>query len=204
MVRLAISERRNLLIAAAWRVMSRDGVAAATTRAICAEADMPQSSFHYCFDTRADLLRIVVTGHLPEHLKLAMDAVDAADTPKARIRMALDAWWRNLLAHPEAHAVMFDITLHAHYDKDLSDLGAYQYAAAHEALLTLIKHVVADNQFTWDTAPDELAVTIQVFLDGITVRYIVDPKNPAFDAVLDDFAENLARRLRPIAAPSTV
>lgn len=46
-VRLAIAQRRELLLAAAWRVMIKDGVAAATTRAICAEAGMPQSSFHY-------------------------------------------------------------------------------------------------------------------------------------------------------------
>lgn len=204
MVRLAISERRDLLIAAAWRVMARDGVAAATTRAICAEADMPQSSFHYCFDTRADLLRIVVTSRLPEHLKLAMAAIEGAQSPKERIRQALEAWWRDVVVNPESHAVMFDITLHAHYDPELSDLGRYQYAAAHDTVLTLLAHVVADNRFAWDADLEQLAVTVVAFLDGITLRYVVDPQNPGFRGVLDAFAEDLSRRLSPVATTTTV
>lgn len=204
MVRLAISERRELLIAAAWRVMARDGVTAATTRAICAEAGMPQSSFHYCFDTRGDLLRIVVTSRLPEHLKLAVAAMDAARTPRDRIRLALDAWWQDVVAHPQTHAVIFDITLLAHYDRELRDLGAYQYNAVHEALLTLLSHAVADGQHTWDTDPEQLAVSILAFLDGITLRYVVDPQNPSFDAVLDTFAADLARHLVPVDAPTRV
>lgn len=204
MVRLAISERRELLIAAAWRVMARNGVAAATTRAICAEADMPQSSFHYCFETRADLLRIVVTSRFPEHLKLAMDAVDAAPTPRERIRLALDAWWQDVKAHPGHHAVMFDITLHAHYDPELSGLGAFQYAAAHDALLILLDHAVADKQYAWDADHDQLAVSVMSFLDGIILRYVVDPQNPTFDAVLDAFADDLSRRLVAVDTTSRV
>lgn len=204
MVRLAISERRELLIAAAWRVMAREGVAAATTRAICAEADMPQSSFHYCFDTRADLLRLVVTSRFPEHLKLAMGAVDAAQTPTDRIRLALDAWWRDVIAQPGHHAVMFDISLHAHYDPELSGLGAFQYAAAHDALLILLDHAVADKQYAWDVDHDQLAVSVMSFLDGITMRYLVDPQNRAFDAVLDAFADDLSRHLVPVESTSRV
>lgn len=203
MVRLAISERRELLIAAAWRVMTRDGVAAATTRAICAEADMPQSAFHYCFDTRSDLLRIVVTSRLPEHLKLAMAAIDSAQAPRDRIRMGLQAWWDDVRANPESHAVMFDITLHAHYAQELSGLGEFQYAAAHEAVRTLLEHLAADG-LAWNTDLDELAVTVVAFLDGITLRYLVDPKNASFEAMLDAFADSLADRLQPVGAGSTV
>ena len=204
MVRLAISERRDLLIAAAWRVMARDGVAAATTRAICAEAEMPQSSFHYCFDTRADLLRIVVTSRLPEHLKVSIEALEQGRTPDERIRLALDTWWQDVVAHPESHAVMFDITMHSYYDPDLRDLAAFQYAAAHEAILTLLAHVVADDQFSWDTDPQQLAVWIIAFLDGIALRYIADPRNASFKAVQDAFTNNLAAHLRPTTAATTV
>jgi AcrR family transcriptional regulator len=41
-------------------VIARDGLAAATTRAIVAEAGMPLASFHYAAPSRDELLRDVV------------------------------------------------------------------------------------------------------------------------------------------------
>src|SRR3954465_1950399 len=62
MSRLPAPQRRELLIAAALRVLARDGLAAATTRAIVAEAGMSLASFHYAFASRDELLRELVRG----------------------------------------------------------------------------------------------------------------------------------------------
>ncbi|WP_134322455.1 TetR/AcrR family transcriptional regulator [Cumulibacter soli] len=204
MVRLAISERRDLLIAAAWRVMAREGVAAATTRAICAEANMPQSSFHYCFDTRADLLRIVVTSRMPDFITLSTNAIEAARTPTDRIRAALEAWWQDVLANPQTHAVMFDITVHAHYDPDLHDLGTYQYAEAHATVLTLLNYAVRDGQYAWDTDIEQLAVSVVAFLNGLSLRYMVEPHNSSFSGALDTFAAELSAHLTAVHTAASV
>ena len=47
--RIPADERRQQLVEAAIRVMARDSVAQATTRAIVGEAGMPLGVFHYCF-----------------------------------------------------------------------------------------------------------------------------------------------------------
>lgn len=49
--------RREMLLDAAFRVIAERGVSAATTRAICAEADMPLASFHYVFESQNELMR---------------------------------------------------------------------------------------------------------------------------------------------------
>lgn len=49
--------RREMLLDAAFRVISERGVSAATTRVICAEADMPLASFHYVFESQNELMR---------------------------------------------------------------------------------------------------------------------------------------------------
>ena len=46
MQRIAVEDRRQALLAAGLRVIARDGMARASTRAIAAEADMPTASFH--------------------------------------------------------------------------------------------------------------------------------------------------------------
>ena len=52
MTRIPVVDRRTALVQAALRVVARDGVAAATTRRIVAEAGMPLASFHYVFASR--------------------------------------------------------------------------------------------------------------------------------------------------------
>ncbi|WP_327320490.1 TetR family transcriptional regulator [Streptomyces sp. NBC_01235] len=49
MARMALKERREELIAAAIRVVTREGVARTTTRSIVREAGMTLGVFHYCF-----------------------------------------------------------------------------------------------------------------------------------------------------------
>ena len=60
MARMPATERRVALGHAALVVIARDGIHAATTRAIVAEAGMPLASFHYAVASREELLRDVV------------------------------------------------------------------------------------------------------------------------------------------------
>ncbi|HIY64936.1 MAG TPA: TetR family transcriptional regulator [Candidatus Agrococcus pullicola] len=57
--RMTGAERRRLLAEAALRVIERQGERGATVRAITAEAGMPLSTFHYIYETRADVIRDV-------------------------------------------------------------------------------------------------------------------------------------------------
>lgn len=57
MKRIPPAVRREMLLDAAFRVIARNGVQAATTRAICAEAEMPLASFHYVFESQQELMR---------------------------------------------------------------------------------------------------------------------------------------------------
>ena len=59
--RIPAAERRSALIEAALRVVARNGLAQATTRAIVAEAGMSLASFHYVFDSRDELIDELIT-----------------------------------------------------------------------------------------------------------------------------------------------
>lgn len=60
MAHVPAAVRRTQLIEAASRVIARDGVAAATTRAIAKEAGAAQASLHYVFEGKEDLLLSLV------------------------------------------------------------------------------------------------------------------------------------------------
>ncbi|MGG6383460.1 TetR/AcrR family transcriptional regulator [Paenarthrobacter sp. NEAU-H11] len=54
-----VSFRRRQFVDAAIRVISREGVARATTRRIAEVAELPTASLHYCFATKEDLFHAV-------------------------------------------------------------------------------------------------------------------------------------------------
>src|SRR5699024_2380698 len=93
MAHIPVAERRAALVAAAWRVMASDGLAAATTRAICAEAGMPQGAFHYCFASRDELLREVATGLLPDEVGAVSAVIGCDGSLVDTVTDALMAYW---------------------------------------------------------------------------------------------------------------
>ncbi|SEQ26034.1 TetR/AcrR family transcriptional regulator [Arthrobacter sp. OV608] len=54
-----VSFRRRQFVEAAITVISREGVARATTRRIAEVAELPTASLHYCFATKEDLFHAV-------------------------------------------------------------------------------------------------------------------------------------------------
>ncbi|WP_279579831.1 TetR/AcrR family transcriptional regulator [Fodinicola feengrottensis] len=72
---MSADERRQDLVAAAIRVLARDGVAKASTRAIVAEAAMPLGFFHYCFRSKQELFMQVIGTINERNRRAAIDAV---------------------------------------------------------------------------------------------------------------------------------
>src|SRR5450432_328934 len=94
MSRIPATERRSALAQAALAVIARDGLAAATTRAIVAEAGMPLASFHYAVASRDELLRDVVELVVAEEGMAALAPLLAqADGIRDAAHLALTAYF---------------------------------------------------------------------------------------------------------------
>ena len=87
--RLALADRRAALVGAAVRVIARSGLAAATTRAIVAEAGMPLGSFHYAFDSRDDLIEAVIETVTAQEHDAALAALPGTAHPDADLTTIL-------------------------------------------------------------------------------------------------------------------
>ncbi|MDN5821519.1 MAG: TetR family transcriptional regulator, partial [Brachybacterium sp.] len=75
MARTPVEERRRALIVAAFRVVASQGLSAASTRAIVAEAGMSLASFHYAFESRDELIDLLITEVLANEEKAVLPAV---------------------------------------------------------------------------------------------------------------------------------
>lgn len=129
MARMSVEERRELLTAAAIKVMTRDGVARATTRAIAGEAQMPLGIFHYAFASKHELLvRVIQT--IARQSKGDIDAavLTEPDVDLEEIATAgLMAYFDHVVAHPEEHMLTYELTQFALREQGFEGVAQEQY-----------------------------------------------------------------------------
>jgi AcrR family transcriptional regulator len=181
------------LIQAALRVISRDGVAAATTRAIAAEAGMSLASLHYAFSSRDELIAYVVQ----EQTTAALGAIEPGDDLASTIGNALRAFLGVVAADPRRELAMFELTQYALRTPGLADAAKRQYDGYHAAAVQVVTAVGELAGQRWKRPVDEMARIVVTLTDGLTLRWLVDRDTDAAAAVIDFAAHALAALAEP-------
>ena len=128
-MRMSAEDRRDRLVEAAIRVMTRDGVSRATTRAIASEAGMPLGVFHYAFNSTQELVTRV-TETIAQQSKADIDAAVFASGTKDLYQLilaGLTAYFDHVVAHPHEHLVTYELTTAALREPELEDVARRQY-----------------------------------------------------------------------------
>ncbi|WP_305093901.1 TetR/AcrR family transcriptional regulator [Prescottella sp. R16] len=189
---VSVEQRRTDLIAAAIRVMSEAGLAATSTRAICAEAGMPQSVFHYCFASKDDLLRELTRQVIATQLdRVAGYAIPGADVEDA-VRAALVTIWRHAVAEPGRQLALNELTVAAVRAADRSDLAAWQYRSYYEAAGTFLNRIAEAAEIEWGVPVPVLSRLIISSLDGLILGHLVDKRTESAEAAIGAFAKMIA------------
>src|SRR3954466_12012367 len=96
MNRLPVAERREQLIEAALAVASRDGIDAATVRAIAAEAGVSLGVVHYCFRDKDELRGAMAHAITSQNLARSLgDLPEHADVDTV-VDGVIDALWNGI------------------------------------------------------------------------------------------------------------
>ena len=128
MTRIPASERRTALIEAALRVVSRNGITQATTRAIVAEADMSLASFHYAFDSRDELIDELITTVVAREQQAVIPDLVAGQSLRELLESGLLGYFEHLKADPEHEQAMLELTQYALRSPERHPLALAQYA----------------------------------------------------------------------------
>ena len=190
MARVSAEDRRKQLVAAAFRVIGRDGFAAATTRRICAEADAPLAAFHYCFASKQELLTELTDQTLAD--LAAAHGTYIRATAAASLRATLRYYWRTVEDDPGRESVLMALTQHALGDPGLAGVAEQQYAAYHRTARETLEEIGAGCGVAWTLPVEQLARMLVVVTDGVTLAWLVDRDSAAALAALDAFADRLA------------
>jgi AcrR family transcriptional regulator len=191
MSRIAAKERREQLIAAAIRVMVRDGVTKTTTRAIVKEADMPLGVFHYCFNSREELLQEVITRITDTSVATARRAFAGEGDLGSRITKSLYAFWEGVELNPGEHQAGYELTHYALRQAGFEELARRQYAHYLEVHQELLAEAAESAGIQWTAPLPVLARYLNAVLDGLTLCWLVDRNSEHSREVLGMTGEHL-------------
>ena len=202
MTRMSAVERREQLVAAAIRVMTRDGVVKATTRAIAAEAGMPLGVFHYAFRSKAELMA-VVTETIAQQSKTEIDSATlsgSVDDPYELVVGGLCAYFEHVVAHSDQHLVTYELTTTALRDAELEEVAKRQYdyyLQENEKLLAAVAELMG-FEFT-DPIP---VVSRYVFsvMDGLALNWLARGNEEEARRVIELTARTILTLVRRPAA----
>ncbi|HWS36284.1 MAG TPA: TetR/AcrR family transcriptional regulator [Actinoplanes sp.] len=193
--------RREQLTAAALRVMKRDGIAAATTRAICTEAGMAQSTFHYCFRSKQELY----TALLSTDINVTLDAgnwpsVDPTAGAADNVRLLLRAYWSAVESDATTHLVLSELVNLAQREPELSGLPAWQHQAYLDKATALTERFAAEAGLVLTIGTRQFAELVVAALNGVGSAWLSHRDNRTALETLDNFATLLAGLTEPLPA----
>lgn len=202
MVRMSAADRRAALIEAALRVVSREGLAQATTRAIVAEAGMSLASFHYAFDSRDELVdELIGTVVARERKAVAPEELIAAAGAGASLAELVEAgllrYFDHLRADPEHEQAMLELTQYALRSPERHPLAVAQYDRYTELVVEALEAAADLTGARWRLPVEHVARVLVAFSDGLTITWLVDRDDAAAARVAAAAADALSRMADP-------
>ena len=192
--------RRAQLIAAATRVVARDGVAAATTRRIAQEAGVPHGLVHYWFSGKDELLEEVVQGMLRQLEAVTSVPAAAGSSGRSAAEDVIDRF-RSAFAVVESddrgrQIALFELTTWSLRSPDHREVARTQYAAYRATAASVTSSWLAEQNVELPGAPDVLAQFVAALFDGVNLAWLADPDGTEPDAIFDLASRLLAQFAR--------
>jgi AcrR family transcriptional regulator len=191
LARVPVDERRAQLLAAAMRVVARDGVAAATTRRIAAEAGISLGIVHYAYRSKNELLGDVAVAATQQLVSVALNSIQPGSGVRENLRRMVDAIFGLVEADPDAQLALYELTTFCLRDNELAAVATGQYAgyltACREVLSALA--VAARVEFRADL--DVLARLMETVVDGGMLAWLTDRDTANTRAALELFINYL-------------
>jgi AcrR family transcriptional regulator len=179
MAHVSAAERRPQLIKAAIDLMTREGVAAGSTRAIAAELGVAQATVHYTFGTKEDLYRAVmeqVTDNLVAQVEQA--APTDASFEETVVTLA-EAFWRTVIEQPEAHQLLTELNMLALRTPHLKEALHSHYTQVLAVTAKLISEAAERTGHQLAQPAETIARFFLAGFDGLTMQHLSLPDEQA-------------------------
>jgi AcrR family transcriptional regulator len=189
------------IVAAATRVLARQGYARTSLLDIAREAGMSKGALHYHFPTKESLVAKVLETALDTVARRTLAAWEnAAADPFTAFRSAIRELWEVRRTRTDEVAVIADLLAQSLYDAQLRPQLADYYRTASSQVNERLLPFLARAGLRPKVAPELLPRILVGLLDGLVMQHFVDEK--AIDSEpLVHAVETMATALFELAPP---
>jgi AcrR family transcriptional regulator len=206
MAHVSAAERRPQLIRAAIDLMTREGVAAGSTRAIAAELGVAQATVHYTFGTKEELYRAVME-QLTQELVTQVGRAAPEDAGfEETLGTLAAALWRTAREHTGSYRLLMELTMFALRSPQLS-VGLRSHDRGVIAVTARLIAEAADRAGQPLAQPAEtLARFFLAGFDGLMLQHLSHPdeevETTCLRALISAVVALAAGRLDLVAVPA--
>jgi AcrR family transcriptional regulator len=180
--------------------MTTEGIEAATTRRIAAEAGVAVGVVHYCFGTKENLYRQVISAIVDDAANSAATAMHPGDSVVACLSRATEGLVTSMEAQPERHLLTYELTTYALRHPAAHDLAEYQYQCYNDAAVMFFNEVAEVASIRWSVSVEMLARMFTAFNEGMTLAWLVDRDGDKVRSIFASFADLFISVALPVAA----
>src|ERR1700677_3865098 len=178
---------RNQLISAAIEVVTRDGLAAATTRRISEQAGLPLGTFHYWFSNKEELFECLFEEILREieESTVSVDGAWQGGMPSALplFQSAFSVVSDRGEEGIKRQMVPYELTMLALRTPAFRDFARRQYELYRQVATSMAGPLLDDIDPRLPGGPDAVIQLVTALFDGLTLAWIADPDGTKPDAV---------------------
>ncbi|MEV1291982.1 TetR/AcrR family transcriptional regulator [Pseudonocardia sp. NPDC049635] len=179
MAHVAAVEREKQIVAAAIRVLSRAGVAGATTRAVAAEAGIPLGTLHYVFPSKDRMLEAVVAAATDEVLETVRVGMEPGRGVAHALRHGVSVFWDRLVEGRTGLQIMqFELAMYSARRAGTAGgdgLARSQFQRYTALLGELCERAAREAGERCAVDADTLGRLVLAVLDGLIVQYVAEP-----------------------------
>jgi AcrR family transcriptional regulator len=192
--RLPLAQRRAQLVQTSLDIATAEGIGAVTVRRVAEDAGVALGVVHYCFDDKDELLASLAERIVNDLITAGAEQlvdVHAVDMPTA-LRGTLTGLWTSITSTREAQLLTYEITTQSLRQPSLRTVADRQYEISQAAAEGLLQLCAEACGATWSEPIEELGAQALAFVDGVTLRWLVDADNDGAIRRLESFADYLA------------
>ena len=177
MVYVESAVRSRQIIAAARVVITRDGVAGTTVRAVALEAAIPLGTLQYVFPTRQQLLSAVIEDLVEEIAGKLQSSVPSDADLEYAIGQGIRTFWNDLVVGDaeRVQLAQYELTTYALRTAGLEDLARWQYERYIDVVAEWLQRAAAGGGEGNAIDSRRLARLVVAGVDGLILQYVVNP-----------------------------
>ncbi|MBB4986853.1 MULTISPECIES: TetR/AcrR family transcriptional regulator [Streptomyces] len=179
MAHVSAAERRPQLIKAAIDLMTREGVAAGSTRAIAAELGVAQATVHYTFGTKEDLYRAVMDQITEDLVAQVERAAPEGAGFEETIAALAGALWRTMSEPATNHQLLTELTMFALRTPRLGEARQGHYRQVIEVTAQVVTETAVRTGYELAQPAETVARFFLSGFDGLTMQHLCLPDETA-------------------------